>query len=232
MKSLISSRAMTLLFVVMVTFSSLMVAWSESGDIWALPNNVWRVTSGGDMIPGTNNTVDIGSAAKQVDAIYAVDVICSTYTYATDAVTIGNITGTNITGTTITGTTVNATTQNTSGTSNIATGNITALTVGSYKGTPVTVTANATLADSSTQVFVGSINGDRTYVLPTPSAGATIWLSDTAGNVNVNGNVTIDGAGAHTINGAANVTFNTTYGSIRLVGINSTSWVASELAAP
>jgi hypothetical protein len=104
--------------------------------------------------------------------------------------------------------------------------------IDAIKHVPVTVTANATLADNTYAVFVGSINGNRTYVLPTPTIGRRISIIDPAGHVNVNGNVTIDGASTNTVNGAANVTFSETYGRVELIGVSTTAWVASEAPAP
>lgn len=97
---------------------------------------------------------------------------------------------------------------------------------------PVTVTSNTTLTSNAAQVFIGSINGNRTYVLPTPAVGQVLEIQDTGGNISVNGNVTIDGAGAHTINGVANVTIEDAFGGLRLVGVSTTAWAASKRTTP
>lgn len=48
------------------------------GDVAAWPNiqgvDLWRITSAGDLVPGTTGTRDIGSSTLRVDAIYANDL--------------------------------------------------------------------------------------------------------------------------------------------------------------
>ena len=103
---------------------------------------------------------------------------------------------------------------------------LTNLTVGySFKVNSVTVTANATLANT-VQVFVGTITGDRTYTLPTPSAGAVMDIQDSLGTVGVAGNVTIKAAGGTYLNGAlaGTKTITSAYGGAKFFGIDATHW--------
>lgn len=92
--------------------------------------------------------------------------------------------------------------------------------------------ATYTIPSRAAQVFVPSINTTRAWTLPAPTVGAIMIVSDTAGNVNVNGNITLTASSGTTINGAASVNFNSTYGSVRLVGVSSTLWQASEVSGP
>lgn len=92
--------------------------------------------------------------------------------------------------------------------------------------------ATYTIPSRAAQVFVPQINATRSWTLPAPTVGAVMLVSDTAGNVNVNGNITLTASAGTTINGASTINFNSTYGTVRLVGVNATLWQASEVAGP
>lgn len=92
--------------------------------------------------------------------------------------------------------------------------------------------ATYTIPSRAAQVFVPSINTTRAWTLPAPTVGAVMLVSDTAGNVNVNGNITLTASAGTTINGASTIQLKATYGSIRLTGVSSTLWQASTLGAP
>lgn len=170
-----------IVFMLIFLFSVLLgISFADLGDIWALPGDVWRVTSSGHLVPGANTTYDVGSSSKMAQSVYAVDLVANRVKVLS----------------------------------------------------PVTVTSNTTLTSNAAQVFIGSINGNRTYVLPSPAIGQVVDIQDTGGNVSVNGNVTIDGAGSNTINGAANVTIEDAFGGLRLVGISTTAWAASKRTTP
>lgn len=95
-----------------------------------------------------------------------------------------------------------------------------------------TVTTNATLTTNPSSILIGSISGNRTYTLAAPVAGQEVWIQDSAGNVSVNGNVTIAAGSGRTINGAATITLEEDYGGVRLIGLSSTAWAASKTSTP
>lgn len=163
----------SVLIGLMALFCLLVPLAADSGDIWALPSNVWRVNSSGHLIPGTTNVSDFGTSSNLARAIYSTDV---QYT--------------------------------------------------SEKLVPTTVTANATLTTLPRIVYIGSLNANRTYIIPAPTVGAVVEFQDTAGNVNVNGNVTIDAGSGKTINGSQTKVISTTYGGLKLHGVSTTAWAA------
>jgi hypothetical protein len=157
-----------------VLLSVMSFVYADLGDIWALPGNVWRVTSSGHLIPGTTNVSELGSSSKMVKTLYATDQVFSS----------------------------------------------------------TTVTANATLTSNPSSILIGSISGDRTYTLAAPVAGHEVWIQDVAGNVSVNGNVTIAAGSGRTINGASSITIEGAYNGVRLIGLTSTTWAASKTTTP
>lgn len=98
---------------------------------------------------------------------------------------------------------------------------------------PITGTnATYTIPSRSFHVLVPSINTDRTWTLPAPYVGADMLITDSAGNVNVNGNITLNASSGTTVNGGSNIKLKATYGTIRLTGVSSTKWVGSSLGTP
>lgn len=92
--------------------------------------------------------------------------------------------------------------------------------------------ATYTIPSRAGQVFVPSISATRAWTVPAPTVGSEMIVTDTAGNVNVNGNITLTAPAGKTINGASTVSFKQTWGSIRLVGTSTTNWAASSMPAP
>lgn len=73
-------------------------AWSASGDYaaWGTPTlNVWRITSSGHLVPGSNATRDLGTSSVKVRNAYVENItIAGTYSTddlgATDDLTVGD----------------------------------------------------------------------------------------------------------------------------------------------
>lgn len=205
MKRFSVHSACVLMLLGLFLLSSLKVA-ADLGDVWALPSST------------------AGTSSWRVNSSYnLLPGTTNVYDIGSSSAKVKAIYATDIDVTTFTYSTDAVTTTALTGTD---------LTYTTLKGVPVTVTANATLATDANLVYIGSISGNRTYVLPTPSAGRVITIQDTIGNVSVNGNVTIDGASTHTINGALNVTMEEAFGGLHLVGVSSTSWAASKMVRP
>lgn len=94
---------------------------------------------------------------------------------------------------------------------------------------PVTLTAaGANITNPSSLVYVGSISSNKTFNLPVPVVGSELIVQDVAGNVSVNGNVTLQAPTGIFVNGvtAGNIVLSTTWGARTLLGIDATHYAA------
>ena len=184
--------------IVVLFLSSLVRAaigdyWNASNGVgtrswsWMIPGPKSAVVTAntayaGDLIPGLNNTYNVGSANYTVKNVFAsnLTVVNSTTTSASKPFQTVNLNTTQI------------------GTENLAITNL---------------TANITVNISA------------------PTAGASFDVFSAAGNVGVQGNVTINATSGTTINGAASVTFtntaNNAWPRATLHGFNTTVWQVS-----
>jgi hypothetical protein len=101
--------------------------------------------------------------------------------------------------------------------------------LGGLTFSPVTLTAaGANITNPSSLIYVGSIAANKTFNLPAPTVGSQLIVQDAAGNVNVNGNVTLQAPAGIFVNGvtAGNIVLNTTWGARTLLGVDATHYAA------
>ncbi len=147
-----------------------------------------------------NGDVNLGNAGT--DAITMAGAV-----YANDNVTLGNDLADAI---------------DINGTADIASVRFSGYINGTIKDTPSDYTV---IAGTDHFVAVSNTDSARTVYLPTAASvgtGGIIVVKDTSGAANSN-NITVEGSGDETIDGAANKAIDTAYGSLRLI-TNGTAW--------
>lgn len=224
-------------------------AWSASGDYaaWGRAGaEVWRITSSGHLVPGSNATRDLGTSSVKVRNAYVENItIAGTYSVddlgATDDLTVGDdatITGdTQVNGTiTVGGAAVFNTTLNTTGLATldnatvngtIGTATFTASSTANVTG--LTTVNNATVNATKTLSALGPVVLGRETVSANATITATcstvVAITDLSGNITVSFNappagvhhIIVDESGKLGI--AGNVTVNVTSGTIN--GLNN-----------
>jgi hypothetical protein len=265
-------RVLLVLALVLLIGGTVMAA---SGDIWALRNSagseVLRVLSTGALVPGSDNTYDLGSSALSWKDAHIQGAATLGSASVTGAATVGTTLG--VTGATtcngdvnlgnaatdsvtmagrvyatdkldVTGATAlastlavtgastftGATTHNgdvtlgnaladsidVNGTADLASVRFSGYINGTIKDTPADYTV---IAGTDHFVTVSNTDSARTVYLPTAASvgtGGIIVVKDKSGAANSN-NITVEGAGDETIDGAANNAIATAYGSLRLI---------------
>lgn len=230
-------------------------AWAASGDIFALrsgSSDVFRVTSAGDVVPGADNTYDLGTSSLSWQDFTADGTSTLNTVSITGNTTVGNATTDTITVTGQVASDVLPSTDNArdlgsaakswndiyaDGTSTLATAAITTGTVTtatltdttfteSIKFTRTTTAADYTVvAGGSHLIAVTSTAAARTVNLPTAAsagAGAVVIVKDESDAAFTN-NITIEPAGSETIDGAINLAIASNAGVVRLYS-DGTNW--------
>lgn len=190
-----------------------------TGNWTALPIGEIALTNATNLISGLTSATIGGTGLNTSASTGLAQVAAGTWSVSS-TVTAATIT-------TLGATTVNAATVNAT-TGTITNGTITNLTSTKKILTPTAATTNATLTGNPAQVLIGAIGGNRTFTLDTPAAGVQVDVQDGAGNVSVQGNVTMAVGGASIyLNGVSNgtTTISTAFSGKKFVGVDATHWV-------
>jgi len=174
---------------------SVVILFAASDDHWTgglkSDYDIWRIDSSGNLIPGIDDTYDIGDSSHEIQDIN-VDGTATIDTLTVDgAATVG--TTLDVTGTTTVGT---LTTTGTATIATLAVTNTATITGAATVGTTLGVTGNTTLSGTSNSIATTTMTGVITiYSLSTrPSsgygAGAIIFCTDNQKFYGATGTVT------------------------------------------